>query len=247
MNIANPMELRDLIELVEYAASTDETRYNLNGVHLETDSDGTMAVPTDGHRLAAAHCKGLDLPLPEGGIIIPTAGIKALKKTLHRKQELMASGDVAITSKSLTLVCHGRPTAEVELEFDYPTWRNIVPPLTDCPHRITLKGGNTEHIAEAAEEMAAVGINPMVRVKMTSVEISMKKKCAIPGGNVTGAATFKINGDANTEFGVNGHYLAEALRNLHGDISLHVGLDDLRPIKLTDAHGSVAVIMPVRL
>ncbi len=43
-----------MIERTIYAASADETRYNLNGVYVEqlADSGKTRMVATDGHRLA---------------------------------------------------------------------------------------------------------------------------------------------------------------------------------------------------
>ena len=46
--------LGDMIARTMYAASVDETRYNLNGVFLErlTDRDCIRMVATDGHRLA---------------------------------------------------------------------------------------------------------------------------------------------------------------------------------------------------
>ena len=42
-----------MIERTIYAASVDETRYNLNGVYFETPSDTQKIrmVATDGHRL----------------------------------------------------------------------------------------------------------------------------------------------------------------------------------------------------
>src|SRR4029453_15774952 len=46
--------LGDMIERTMYAASSDETRYNLNGVFFErlADSGKLRMVATDGHRLA---------------------------------------------------------------------------------------------------------------------------------------------------------------------------------------------------
>ena len=50
------LELKRLIENTQFAISTEETRYYLNGIYLHTiDADGTAklrAVATDGHRLA---------------------------------------------------------------------------------------------------------------------------------------------------------------------------------------------------
>ena len=68
-------DLKRLIDKTQFAISTEETRYYLNGIYFHTA--GTAAAPmlravaTDGHRLAQ-----LDLPLPDGaggmpGIIVP--------------------------------------------------------------------------------------------------------------------------------------------------------------------------------
>src|ERR1700746_853273 len=68
-------DLKRLIDKTQFAISTEETRYYLNGIYFH--SSGTAQTPTlrgvatDGHRLAQ-----LDLSLPEGaggmpGIIVP--------------------------------------------------------------------------------------------------------------------------------------------------------------------------------
>src|ERR1700710_2774475 len=68
-------DVKRLIDKTQFAISTEETRYYLNGIYLH--SAGTAknvslrAVATDGHRLAQ-----VDLPLPSGaagmpGVIIP--------------------------------------------------------------------------------------------------------------------------------------------------------------------------------
>src|SRR5437762_13129663 len=68
-------DLKRLIDKTQFAISTEETRYYLNGIYLHTagtnKSPTLRAVATDGHRLAQ-----VELPLPEGaagmaGIIIP--------------------------------------------------------------------------------------------------------------------------------------------------------------------------------
>ncbi len=41
----------DMIEKTEFAISTDETRYNLNGVFFDPGAETTRMVATDGHRL----------------------------------------------------------------------------------------------------------------------------------------------------------------------------------------------------
>ena len=58
-------DLKRLIDKTQFAISTEETRYYLNGIYLHvagTAKSGTLrAVATDGHRLAQ-----VELPLPQG-------------------------------------------------------------------------------------------------------------------------------------------------------------------------------------
>ena len=64
------VELRRLIDNAQFAISTEETRYYLNGIYFHTaESDGkTMlrAVATDGHRLAR-----IEVPAPAGAAGMP--------------------------------------------------------------------------------------------------------------------------------------------------------------------------------
>src|ERR1700710_1397761 len=72
-------DLKRLIDKTQFAISTEETRYYLNGIYLHvagSAKDGTLrAVATDGHRLAQT-----DLPVPEGGAGMP--GIIVPRKTV---------------------------------------------------------------------------------------------------------------------------------------------------------------------
>ncbi|RUX96473.1 DNA polymerase III subunit beta [Mesorhizobium sp. M7D.F.Ca.US.004.01.2.1] len=88
--------LRGLIEKTQFAISTEETRYYLNGIYLHTHEVGgklkLRSVATDGHRLARAE---IDAPAgSEGmpGIIIP-------RKTVSELQKLVDDPDVAVTTE----------------------------------------------------------------------------------------------------------------------------------------------------
>jgi DNA polymerase-3 subunit beta len=83
-----------LIDRTQFAISTEETRYYLNGIFVHTiESEGALklrAVATDGHRLARA-----DVDAPSGsegmpGIIIP-------RKTVGELQKLVDNPDLTVT------------------------------------------------------------------------------------------------------------------------------------------------------
>src|SRR3989304_6342971 len=63
-------DLKRLINKTQFAISTEETRYYLNGIYLHTAGNGQnlllRAVATDGHRLAQA-----DVPAPPGADGMP--------------------------------------------------------------------------------------------------------------------------------------------------------------------------------
>src|SRR6476646_4908050 len=88
-------DLKRLIDKTQFAISTEETRYYLNGIYLHTA--GTAKAPTlrgvatDGHRLAQ-----VDLPLPQGAAGMP--GIIVPRKAVGEVQRLIETGegDVAI-------------------------------------------------------------------------------------------------------------------------------------------------------
>ncbi len=80
------VELKRLIENTQFAISTEETRYYLNGIFLHTvDVDGTAmlrAVATDGHRLAR-----VETPAPQGSVGMP--GVIAPRKAVSEVQKLL--------------------------------------------------------------------------------------------------------------------------------------------------------------
>src|SRR5690606_33900341 len=88
-------DLRRLIDKTQFAISTEETRYYLNGIYLHSagsaKSTTLRAVATDGHRLAQ-----VELPLPEGADGMP--GIIVPRKTVGEVQRLIEDpeGDVLI-------------------------------------------------------------------------------------------------------------------------------------------------------
>ncbi|RWF29396.1 DNA polymerase III subunit beta, partial [Mesorhizobium sp.] len=88
--------LKGLIDKTQFAISTEETRYYLNGIYLHAVEVGgklkLRSVATDGHRLARAE---IDAPAgSEGmpGIIIP-------RKTVSELQKLVDDPDVAVTTE----------------------------------------------------------------------------------------------------------------------------------------------------
>src|SRR6202158_4290156 len=86
-------DLKRLIDKTQFAISTEETRYYLNGIYLHTAGTAKAAtlraVATDGHRLAQ-----VELPLPEGAAGMP--GIIVPRKTVGEVQRLIEGNEAEI-------------------------------------------------------------------------------------------------------------------------------------------------------
>ncbi len=107
-------DLKRLIDKTQFAISTEETRYYLNGIFLhamEVEGNSVLrAVATDGHRLAR-----VEMPAPKGtagmpGVIIPRKTVSEVQRLVEDPNgsvliELSATkvrftlGDVVLTSK----------------------------------------------------------------------------------------------------------------------------------------------------
>ena len=86
--------LKRLIDRTQFAISTEETRYYLNGIYFHVVGAGgearLRAVATDGHRLAKA-----EAPAPEGSVGMP--GIILPRKTVGEIQKLLERPDADVT------------------------------------------------------------------------------------------------------------------------------------------------------
>ncbi|MEA2945717.1 MAG: polymerase subunit beta, partial [Alphaproteobacteria bacterium] len=86
-------DLKRLIDKTQFAISTEETRYYLNGIYLHAagtpNAQTLRAVATDGHRLAQ-----FELPLPAGADGMP--GIIVPRKTVGEVQRLIEDNEAEI-------------------------------------------------------------------------------------------------------------------------------------------------------
>lgn len=117
MTISVPV---DMLKAAILCASTEQTRYYLNGVFLS--ATGHM-VATDGHRIFVAR-----LPVaPAADVIIPLDTIKAALK-LHNKR------DPQINLTDNCLLGH---IAFQPVDGTFPDWRRIIPSGVEIEYQVT--------------------------------------------------------------------------------------------------------------
>jgi DNA polymerase-3 subunit beta len=115
-----------LIKMIDgsvYAASNDESRFNLNGVLFEAIGEKIRMLGTDGHRLALCD-EDLSLNIQDKKIV-PKKGIQELKRILEGLKE--DEIEIGFEPKNLVInTARFRMTIRL-IKGDYPDYQKVVP------------------------------------------------------------------------------------------------------------------------
>lgn len=237
--------LSEMIERTIYAASLDETRYNLNGVYFEVleDQEKIRMVATDGHRLALVdRAIGSDAHGLASGVIIPRKGLVELKRLVDEDDadevEIGFEGNSGLARKGdVTLVMR-------LIEGEFPNYQQVIP--DNISRVFTLA---TEPFTRALRRVSLLSAERSRAIKIDLAEGSLTISSSNPDlGEASEKIDFDYAGDP-ISMGFNARYLLDALSAL-GSKEIRMGLCDgnaaieLRP---TDDQDSIAVVMPMRL
>jgi DNA polymerase-3 subunit beta len=236
--------LAQMIERTMYAASMDETRYNLNGVFIELvpDTGKFRMVATDGHRLAYVdRVLGADLGGLDSGVIIPRKGLAELKKLVDEEDadevEIGFEGNSGLVRKQgVTLVMR-------LIEGEFPNYRQVIPKQ------------QTRQVTIPSETL----VHALRRVVLLSSERSRAVKFELSSGLLKLSSNNPDLGEAHEELDIdyegeeleiafNARYLTDCLAGLAAK-EVRLGFQDsLSPAQLvpTDDEDTLAVVMPMR-
>ena len=244
VNIAGPA-VKDLINKTSFAMAFDESRKNLNGVLLETSSDGKnhlwRMVATDGHRLAVAKALTAD-PCPEmtPGIIIPRKGLMEVKKLTDVHENI----NIGI-HKNMLVVKTENTILKVNLvDAEYPDYKRVIP--AERGVSVTL---DKELFLHALRRMNVVSSE-----RYSGVIISFTAdKMTLNSTNLdVGEATEEIDiayAGEDMDVGFNVNYVIDAVSAISiENIVMEVGAG-LKPtlIKPADGDNYLCIVMPLKI
>jgi DNA polymerase-3 subunit beta len=238
-------DLKRLIDKTQFAISTEETRYYLNGIYLHaagTAKAATLrAVATDGHRLAQ-----VELPLPEGAAGMP--GVIVPRKTVAEVQRLIETGEgevaIELSAGKIRLAIGNVTLTSKLIDGTFPDYGRVVPQNNDKSLIVDKKDFE----------------NAVDRVSTVSSERGRAVKLAIAGGKLvlsvtnpdSGSATEEIEVEYDAEpldIGFNSRYLLDIANQIEGEVAVLKLADPGSPtlIQDKDAKGALYVLMPMRV
>ncbi len=150
-----PRPLLEMIELTAFAVSSDETRYNLNGVFFEPAGGTLRTVATDGHRLSLAERKLPGEFHVKKGVILPRKGLGEMKKLLLEAED--GEAKLGFVENSAVVQRPGVKLVMRLIEGVFPDYRQVIPKqgeksfsvgrdrLLDALRRVSLVSSDKAH------------------------------------------------------------------------------------------------------
>ena len=238
-------DLKKLIDKTQFAISTEETRYYLNGIYVHaTEADGHMmlrAVATDGHRLARVETVAPAGSAGMPGVIIPRKAVNEVQKLVEDLDQ-MISVEISPTKARFSFGAVVLTTKLIDGTF--PDYTRVIP-----------SGNDRQLVVDRGPFRNAVD-----RVSTISSERGRAVKLAMADGKLTLSVTNPDSGSAveelevdydgpPLEIGFNARYLLEITEQLDGDTAMFKLADPGSPTLVLDREGAAAlyVLMPMRV
>ncbi|HVB89510.1 MAG TPA: DNA polymerase III subunit beta [Beijerinckiaceae bacterium] len=238
-------DLKRLVEKTQFAISTEETRYYLNGIFLHTlEVEGHVmlrAVATDGHRLAR-----VELPAPAGaagmpGVIVPR---KAVAEILRLLEDLSADVQIELSTAKARFTFGETVLTTKLIDGTFPDYGRVIPSGND--KRLVVERGP---FADAVDRVSTISSERGRAVKLSLSEGKLTLSVTNPD---SGSAIEEIEADYDAQpldIGFNARYLLDITQQLESDTALFRLADPGSPTLVQDRDGAAAlyVLMPMRV
>ena len=237
--------LKGLIEKTQFAISTEETRYYLNGIYFHTHEEGgkltLRSVATDGHRLARA-----EIEAPAGsegmpGIIIP-------RKTVSELQKLVDAPDVKVTTElsdtKIRFTIGSVVLTSKLIDGTFPDYQRVIPTGND--KKLVI---DRQSFAQAVDRVSTISSDRGRAVKLSIAPGQITLTVNNPD---SGSATEEVAVDYDSDpidIGFNAKYLLDVAAQLTGNEALFMLADAGSPTLIHDPADEHAlyVLMPMRV
>lgn len=237
--------LRSLINQTRFCMSTEETRYNLNGIYFhvlqQKGAQVLKAVATDGHRLALSSFEGAEGLEDVPGIIIPRKAVNELSRLLE--------GEVGGIDVSMSLTQIRFAFANITLytrlvDGKFPDYDQVIPSANEGVLKM-----NRHQLAQSVDRVSLLSQDKTRGIKV----VFEKNRVTVSASSQEfGSATEDVDASydgARIETAFNARYLMDILQHIESEnLQIQLGNENTPVIiQGEDEVESLFVIMPMRL
>lgn len=216
--------LLEMIDKTLYAVCTDETRFSINGIYVET-IEGPLGpknmclrfVSTDGHRMAMIDrpAEGFEL---KKSVIIPKKGIQELKKVL---EETTTEDTSVSVDHGFLVVAAGSTTLGIRLvDGQYPDYKQVIP--TETTTKITA---DRSQLLSAVKRVSLVTSDKSRAVKLKLVEGNLLVSSASPEYGEASENVEVSQEGLDVSTGFSGRYLLDMLGSVSASTQVTIRLN----------------------
>lgn len=237
--------LKQVINQTVIAASKQETRPILTGIHLAIKAGQLLAVATDSHRLSQRKLTLNGDSAADYDIIVPAQSMNELAKMLG---DLSEDIEIQISENQILFILGNTSFYSRLLEGNYPDTERLIP--QNSTTTLEINAPAFLRAIERASLLSHEGRNNVVKLSMKSGTSQATLYSNSPEvGNVEEELTFnKLEGN-DLDISFNPDYMKDALRSFgQSEVTLNFTMP-LRPFTLvpSEAQGEfIQLITPVR-
>lgn len=229
--------LKQMFSLTVFAASTDETRYVLNGILFKIIKSNLVLVATDGKRLAIAERKINQAADKNISVIIPI-------KTIHElSRNLKEDGEISLLLGQNQMLFDFGNTVIISrlIEGEFPDYQQVTPPASNNKVRV-----EREQFLLAVKRAALLATQDYQAVKLEVFKNKLVVSKSTPDiGESREEVAAEYQGKEMV-IGFNPSYLTDVLKNLADD-KVELELTDGEKPGVVRSAGYVYIVLPMRL
>ncbi len=220
-----PSAVLRLLTKTEFAMSTDQARYHINGVylHVAATDDGPMlrAVATDGHRMAVCEAPAGEDFTGFPGVIVPGRTVDEARKLLDGASEAV----LRASATKIEFAAGGANLASKVIDGTFPDYLRVIP--RSNPHRVGL---DVTELQAALKRLMVVADDKdrSLRIEIEGGMVKISNR-SVDNGNLAEELETDFDGPP-INVGLNARYFADVANRIDGErLDLHFG-DHAEPI-----------------
>jgi DNA polymerase-3 subunit beta len=237
--------LKKLIERTQFAISTEETRYYLNGIYLHAvtvDSKPMLrAVATDGHRLAQTQIEAPAGSESMAGVIVPRKTVGEILKLVEETEDAV---DLEISDTKIRITIGDVVLTSKLIDGTFPDYGRVIPQGNDKILKV-----DRQEFTGAVDRVSTISSERGRAVKLALTEGKMTLSVNNPD---SGSAVEELGVDYpadDIEIGFNSRYLLDVASQLTSGTAEFRFADPGSPTLITDegVADALYVLMPMRV
>jgi len=242
-------DFKYLIDAAQFAMSTEETRYYLNGIylHVPASEEGAehsvlRAVATDGHRLASVEIDAPEAAAGMPGIIIPRKTVGELQKLLGEMGE--ASVKVELSDAKIRISVEAIILTSKLIDGVFPDYQRVIP--VNNSKKLEVK---REEFIASVDRVSTISSDRGRAVKLALEKEAVTMTVHSPDSGMAEDKIAAVFDAEAMEIGFNFRYLLDIAGQLAGEDIIFTLADSGAPTLIRDNTDARAlyVLMPMRV